>query len=161
MLWNRRLDWLEELAMGELNGIHALLVDDDPDARQALVSVLECLGARATEACSAADARLVLRYVRPDVIVSDLCMPGETGFQFISGIRHEEQQRGGHVPAVAISAFFTASDRDAAFRAGFEAFLMKPFEIDELAAVVSTVVGSARDAQGVLAQVRPAARSHA
>ena len=144
--------------MSELTGIHVLLVDDDADARDALLSVFECLGARATAACSAADARLVLRYVRPDVIVSDLCMPGETGFQFIAGIRAEEQARGGHVPAVAISAYFSASDREAAFRAGFEAFLMKPFEIDELAAVVSTVV---RPHAVRLAEPLRVARSHA
>src|SRR4051812_18747235 len=132
--------------MAELTGIHVLLVDDDPDTRQALVSVLDCLGARTTAACSAADARLILKYVRPDVVVSDLCMPDETGFQFIAGIRTEERSIGGHVPAIAISAYFTASDREVAFRAGFEAFLAKPFEIEELAAIVSTVVASARAA---------------
>src|SRR4051812_30162788 len=145
--------------MAELTGIHVLLVDDDPDARQALVSVLECLGARTTAACSAADARLVLKYVRPDVVVSDLCMPGETGFQFISGIREEERARGGHVPAVAISAYFTATDREAAFRAGFEAFLMKPFELDELAAIVTTIVAAARTTP--LQSVRGSTRSFA
>jgi CheY-like chemotaxis protein len=147
--------------MAELTGLHVLLVDDDPDTRQALVSVLECLGARATGACSAADARLVLRYVRPDVIVSDLCMPGETGFQFIAGIREEERQRGGHVPAVAISAYFTATDREAAYRAGFQAFLRKPFELETLASTVSTVVSTVRAEASSPPPSPPPVRDHA
>lgn len=134
--------------MSELSGIRVLLVDDDPDARQALASVLEFLGARATAACSAADARLVLKYVRPDVIVSDLCMPGETGFQFIDGIRKEEQARGGRVPAVAISAYLKAEEGGTAFAAGFDAFLMKPFDIGELSSIIVRLLRDGRSSIG-------------
>ena len=132
--------------MSELTGVRVLLVDDDPDARSALTSVLEFLGARATAACSAADARLVLKYVRPDVIVSDLCMPGETGFQFIDGIRKEEQARGGRVPAVAISAYLDPEQGGAACSAGFDAFLTKPFDIGELAEIIGRLI---RDGRGL------------
>lgn len=130
--------------MTDLSGIHVLLVDDDRDARDALTDVLSSLGVRATAACSAADARLILKYVRPDVIVSDLCMPDENGFQFISGIRKEEVALGGHIPAVAISAYLTANDREVAFRAGFDAFVQKPFELDELSAALDAVLAAPR-----------------
>jgi CheY-like chemotaxis protein len=127
--------------MEELSGLHVLLVDDDRDAREALTDVLATLGVRATAACSAADARLILKYVRPDAIVSDLCMPDENGFQFIAGIRKEETSLGLHVPAVAISAYLTADDREVAFRAGFDAFVQKPFELEELSSALAAVLG--------------------
>jgi CheY-like chemotaxis protein len=125
---------------------HVLLVDDDRDAREALTDVLSSLGMRATAACSAADARLILKYVRPDVIVSDLCMPNENGFQFISSIRKEEISLGGHIPAVAISAYLTSNDREVAFRAGFDAFVQKPFELAELSSALSAELAAPRRA---------------
>jgi CheY-like chemotaxis protein len=128
--------------MTDLAGLHVLLVDDDRDTREALTDVLTSLGMRATGACSAADARLVLKYVRPDAIVSDLCMPDENGFQFIAGIRREEAALGVHIPAVAISAYLGSTDREGAYQAGFDAFVQKPFELEELAAVLASVLGN-------------------
>jgi two-component system OmpR family response regulator len=126
--------------MDELAGMHVLLVDDDHDARQALGDVLASLGLRATAANSAADARLILKYVRPDAIVSDLCMPDENGFQFIAGIRKEETALGLHIPAIAISAYLSGADREVAFRAGFDAFVQKPFELEELSAALTALL---------------------
>jgi len=129
--------------MADLVGLHVLLVDDDRDAREALTEVLSSLGVKATAACSAADARLILKYVRPDVILSDLCMPDENGFQFIAGIRREEAALGVHVPAVAISAYLSGNDCDVAFRAGFDAFVQKPFELEELSSALGAVIAAA------------------
>ena len=75
--------------------------------------------------------------------------PDENGFQFIAGIRKEELSLGGHIPAVAISAYLTANDREVAFRAGFDAFVQKPFELAELSAALDAVM--ARAGRAVLA----------
>jgi CheY-like chemotaxis protein len=126
--------------MSNLEGLHVLLVDDDEDARETLTAVLASLGIRSTAASTAADARLILRYVRPDAIVSDLCMPEENGFQFIAGIRREEQSLGVHVPAVAISAYLEPNDQQLALRAGFDAFVRKPFDVADLSSALGDVL---------------------
>jgi CheY-like chemotaxis protein len=75
----------------------------------------------------------------PDVLISDIGMPGESGYDFIKKVRSLEPDQGGRVPAVALTAYAGAADRRRALLAGFQTHLAKPVEPDELLAVISTL----------------------
>lgn len=121
---------------GSLAGLKALVVDDDAEARGALVAVLEYLGARVTPASSAADARIVLRFLRPDIILSDISMPEEDGCRFMTALRGAEAERGGHIAAIAVTGRQSAEERARALAAGFERVVGKPYGIDDIADAV-------------------------
>jgi signal transduction histidine kinase/ActR/RegA family two-component response regulator len=122
-----------------LDGLHVLIVDDEPDARQLLTIVLEQYGATVTSAASVAEALAALERSRPDVLVSDIGMPGEDGYDLIRKIRTMTPERGGHIPAVALTAYARLEDRVRALSAGYQMHVPKPIEPAELAAVVASV----------------------
>jgi CheY-like chemotaxis protein len=137
---------------GSLSGLKVLVVDDDPNAREALVEVCLFLGARATPASGAADARLVLRYLRPDIILSDVSMPDEDGCRFIAALRRDEAARGGTpatVAAIAVTGQFGEADRARALAAGFQAVLPKPYDIAAIRDAVLGLVGDRRSVAGL------------
>ncbi|WP_437312456.1 hybrid sensor histidine kinase/response regulator [Sorangium sp. So ce385] len=123
----------------ELTGVRVLVVDDQPDAREVAQRVLEDCAARVTTAGSAAEAMAVLERERPDVLVSDLGMPGEDGFQLIRKVRGLDPARGGATPAVALSALARAEDRARALGAGYQAHVAKPLDPAELVGVVAAL----------------------
>ena len=114
-----------------LNGFNILIVEDDPDSREVLQIFLEQSGASVKTADS---ARAAMSYFndpkakRPDVLISDLAMPEEDGYSLIARIRELPAEKGGQVPALALSAFASAESRQRAFEAGFHRYLTKPFE---------------------------------
>ncbi|HVM98060.1 MAG TPA: ATP-binding protein, partial [Candidatus Acidoferrales bacterium] len=112
-----------------LHGVHILLVDDDNDTREALRLILENRGATVLVAPSAADGLRALALDLPDVIVSDVAMPGEDGYSFV---RHVRERWGSAVSAVAITGFASDEDREAALRAGFNDHITKPLDLDLL-----------------------------
>ena len=120
-----------------LAGIHVLVVDDDADTLDALRHLLEQSGARVSTASSAPSAYQAVAGEPPDVILSDIGMPGEDGLSLIRKVRQLDPDRGGRVPAAALTAYTQASDRERALSAGFQAFLAKPVDPRELAAVVA------------------------
>ena len=77
----------------------------------------------------------------PDVLVSDIGMPGEDGYSLIRRVRRLEAERGGATPAVAVTAYARAEDRVNAIRAGFQHHLSKPIEPAELIAIVASLAG--------------------
>jgi len=115
-----------------LEGLHVLLVEDDADAREALVSVLEHYGARITAASSVAEALSALAKRVPDVLVSDIGMPGQDGYDLIRAVRALPPDQGGRVRALALSAYASPQDRDRAIAAGFHRHVAKPAEPPEL-----------------------------
>ncbi len=120
-----------EEAHDELAGVSVVLVEDDPDSREALRLVLEHSGAEVHACASAAEARRVLERVRADVLVSDVGMPDETGYAFLRSVR----ARGGpHLPAVALTGFASRQDAEEAARAGFDEHLAKPVPAGTLVA---------------------------
>ncbi|WP_437564894.1 hybrid sensor histidine kinase/response regulator [Sorangium sp. So ce542] len=123
----------------ELTGVRVLVVDDQPDAREVAQRVLEDCAARVTTAGSAAEAVAMLERERPDVLVSDLGMPGEDGFQLIRRVRDLDPARGGATPAVALSALARAEDRARALGAGYQAHVAKPLDPAELVGVVAAL----------------------
>jgi CheY-like chemotaxis protein len=125
----------------ELTGLHVLVVDDEADTRELLQSLLESCAARVTTAATAAEAFERFRMQTPDVVVSDIGMPGEDGYTLISRIRALPPQKGGRTPAVAVTAYAAAKDRTRALMEGFTHHVSKPTEPQELLAVVAAAVG--------------------
>jgi signal transduction histidine kinase/CheY-like chemotaxis protein len=119
-----------------LSGIDVLVVDDEDDARDLLRTVFESYGARVTTATSAADAVREIDRALPHVIVSDIGMPAEDGLSLMRLIRGRPARSGGNIPAVALTAYASAADREAALRAGFQAHVAKPFEPTHVARLV-------------------------
>jgi CheY-like chemotaxis protein len=129
----------DELPFDALVGVHVLVVDDDPDARDLLRTVLEYCGALATVVSSAVDALEVLGRVIPDVLVTDIAMPKHDGYWLISEVRALPGDRGGAIPAVAITAHGQTHGPDRTLGSGFQAHLRKPLDPWELCRVIATL----------------------
>ncbi len=122
-----------------LHGLHVLVVDDEQDARELVAAVLERRGATITSVSTAAEALEELDRSRPDVILSDLGMPDEDGYALIRKLRARTPERGGRIPAAALTAYASAQDRTRALLAGFQSHVPKPIEASELTAVIANL----------------------
>ncbi len=125
-----------------LAGVHVLVVDDDPGAREVIARILQALGARVTLAGSGPAALTLLFERKPHVLVADLGMPEMDGYALIEQIRALDPNLGGRVPAVAVTAYASAQDRLRALHAGYQNHIAKPVEPEELAAVITSLAGS-------------------
>jgi CheY-like chemotaxis protein len=125
----------------ELKDVHVLIVDDDSDCRDVLAHLLSVAGARFSMAHSARSALDSLDRELPDVVVSDIGMPGEDGFALIKQIRARSGPRGGKLPVVALTAYARSEDRSSALRAGFNAHVAKPIQSTELITVIASLCG--------------------
>jgi len=121
----------------QLEGLRILVVDDDRDSRAFLVALLEDHGAQVLSAGSSAQALDLFRHNRVDVLVSDIAMPGEDGYDLVQGIRDLPVDEGGLTPAVALTAYVRTEDQNAALAAGYHRHLKKPVDVSELIAVVA------------------------
>ncbi len=119
--------------------LKVLVVDDDRDARDILRYMLEECGADVITAENAGEALIALRVERPDLLLSDIGMPGVDGYELMRRIRQLGPEEGGRVPAVAISAFARSEDRRRALMAGYQMHLSKPVEPAELRAVCASL----------------------
>jgi two-component system, chemotaxis family, CheB/CheR fusion protein len=125
-----------------IRGVRVLLVEDDDDTREAYAAMLDRLGADVRAVPSAAQGMAALEELRPDVILSDIAMPGEDGYAFIQRVRARGAEHGGDVPAAAVTALAADEDRRRALEAGFQLHVAKPVDAMKLAAVVSELIGS-------------------
>jgi signal transduction histidine kinase/ActR/RegA family two-component response regulator len=123
-----------------LHGLRILAVDDEDDARDLLSLVLEQAGAQVESVGSVAEAIRALEHEWPDVIVSDLAMPGADGYELIARVRSLESQRGSRVPVVALTAYASDDDRDRVLAAGFRAYLVKPAEPRDLVRTLASLM---------------------
>jgi signal transduction histidine kinase/CheY-like chemotaxis protein len=125
-----------------LDKISALVVDDDPGTREALRSLLTSLGAQVKTAHNVENAITVLDELKPDVLISDIGMPGHDGYWLIKEIRAAEKATGAadHLPALALTAYGRVEDRVAVLAAGFDGHVVKPVDPAELAAVIKRLV---------------------
>ena len=126
-----------------LEGIKVLAVDDEPDARELLQVVLSHYNANVKVVASTSDALKVIQEWQPNVIISDIGMPGEDGYALIRKLRGLPADRGGNVPAAALTAYARSEDRVRAIAAGYQTHLTKPVEPSELVAVVASLAGRA------------------
>ncbi len=129
---------------GRLDGLSVLVVDDDADVRDALASVLERCGAKVRAAAGTREAMTAVREAVPDVLVSDLGMPGDDGYELIRQMRMLPASDGGAVPALAVSAYSRESDLRKALAAGFRVHLAKPVAAAELVNEVARAAGRVR-----------------
>jgi PAS domain S-box-containing protein len=126
-----------------LEGVRILAVDDEADARDLLRIVLEQCGAEVVTASTAAECLAALETWTPDVVVSDIGMPGEDGYALIAKLRAIAPERGGSIPAVALTAYARSEDRVRLLSAGFQSHVVKPADPAELVAVVASLAGKA------------------
>ncbi len=124
-----------------LEGISIVAVDDDAEARVLLQRILTYCKATVTVVGSAEEALRAVEAVRPDVLLSDIEMPGEDGYSLIAKVRALGPERGGDTPAAALTAYARAEDRTRALLAGFQLHVPKPVEPTELVAVVTNLAG--------------------
>jgi PAS domain S-box-containing protein len=128
-----------------LSGLKVLVVDDEPDTREILVTVLKGLGVVPTAAANAKDALRLLGEQRPDVLLSDIEMPDIDGYSLIRQVRTLPEELGGMVPAAALTAYARVEDRTAALAAGFQIHMAKPVKPAELAAALVSLASRRSD----------------
>ena len=132
------------LPQPSLRGLRVLVVDDEPDARELVARLLEHRGATVRCAATASEAIAAFQSFRPNVLISDIGMPVEDGYQLIRKIRALEAS-GAHTPALALTAFARSEDRTRAMLAGFQMHVAKPVEPAELVATVASLAGLTRE----------------
>jgi signal transduction histidine kinase/ActR/RegA family two-component response regulator len=127
-----------------LDGVKVLLVDDDRDNLEILTVILVGKRANVHTAGSAAEALQVIKWYKPDVLVSDLAMPGEDGYSLIGKVRALEAGSAKQTPAIALTAYVRVEDRTRALTAGFNRFVPKPVEPNELTAAIASLCEAGR-----------------
>jgi PAS domain S-box-containing protein len=121
----------------KLTGVRVLVVDDDPDARELITWILRECEADVSTAVSPEDAiRLVERW-DPHVVLSDIAMPGESGYTLLQRLRETGRQGRERLPVIAVTGLGTREESDRVRRAGFEAIIAKPFEASRLTNLVA------------------------
>lgn len=125
----------------ELNGLRVLIVDDEADARQIISTMIAQTGAEVRTCESAHEALQTLEEWRPDVLMSDIGMPGEDGYSLINKVRLLPAERGGHTPAAAFTAYAREEDRNRALAAGYQMHIAKPVSSNQLVAMIARLAG--------------------
>ena len=140
----------------ELDGLTVLAVEDDVEAREVLGMILRERGAQVTMAGDYISGLNAMETLTPDVLVSDIGMPGKDGFALIDEIRRRERSRGAErTPAIALTAFAREQDREQALKAGFDAYFTKPLKPNELLAAILRLTEEARRQGGEVSHEHP------
>jgi signal transduction histidine kinase/ActR/RegA family two-component response regulator len=124
-----------------LDGLRVLLVDDEPEARQILSTVISRRGAEVKACETAGDALEVLMDWRPHVLMSDIAMPDEDGYSFIGKVRSLPADKGGETPAAALTAYARDEDRERALAAGYQVHIAKPISSGQLVMTIARLAG--------------------
>jgi two-component system CheB/CheR fusion protein len=133
-----------ELDRTALEGLRLLVVEDEADARELLVTVFEQCGAKVSAVASAAEAMESLQRATPNVLVCDIGLPDEDGYELIRKVRALQTAQGVRIPALALTAYAGSEDRGKALAAGFDLHVSKPAAPAELVAKVALLAGSGR-----------------
>ena len=131
--------------VGSLDGLRVLLVDDEPEARTVVGTIIGRAGAEVRACASASDGLRELLHWLPDVILSDIGMPQEDGYSFIAKIRSLSREEGGAIPAAALTAYAREEDRVQALAAGYQMHVAKPIEPNHLITIVARLGGRKSD----------------
>jgi CheY-like chemotaxis protein len=129
-----------------LDGVRLIVVDDHADSREVVTTILIHAGATVTAVASVADALATMRRTRPDIVICDVAMPGESGFDLIRQIRGWPAEDGDAFRALALTAYARPEDRERALRAGFDAYVSKPAEPRDLVEAVARLAAGLRRA---------------
>ena len=125
----------------QLDGLRISIVDDDDDACNLLRFSLELSGAEVRTSSSVADAMKSIREWRPDLLLTDINMPGEDGYSLIKKLRALKPEQGANIPAIALTAMARTEDSEQALTAGFQMHIPKPVDIEELAEAIMGLAG--------------------
>jgi PAS domain S-box-containing protein len=125
--------------LASLHSLRVLVVDDEFDARSLLSMMLERCGAKVVAVSSAREGLESIENWKPDVLIADIGMPVEDGYGLIRKVRALPQARGGHTPALALTAYARTEDRVRALSEGYQVHLAKPVDRFELAAAVASL----------------------
>ncbi|HEX2268350.1 MAG TPA: PAS domain S-box protein [Pyrinomonadaceae bacterium] len=124
-----------------LDGVHILLVEDDDDSRKLLGTMLKRYGAIVTSTKSAAEAFDMFSQEAPDLLISDIGMPDEDGYELIRKLRELPAGKGGQTPAIALTGYASRKDRERALAAGYHKHMAKPIEQSEMMAAIASLIG--------------------
>lgn len=122
-----------------LKGLRVLIVDDDVDSCELMVLTLETYTVETQVVFSVREALQAFLDFQPDVLVSDIAMPDEDGYSLIRKVRQLETHRGNKVPAIAITAVATEEACRYALSVGFNQWITKPFDPDDLVAAIANL----------------------
>jgi len=121
-----------------LQNIHVLVIEDDTDSRELITTVLQQFGAEVTAVPSATAAMAALSQIKPDILISDIGMPGMDGYRLMQQIR--AATRNSEIPAIALSSYTTEADQQKALAVGFQKHLSKPMEPLQLVEAIATLI---------------------
>jgi CheY-like chemotaxis protein len=124
-----------------LDGLRVVVVDDDVNNLDLLEIIFEQHQAEVKTAGSVDEAIEVIEEWKPDILISDISMPNKDGYSLIRSIRIKEAEVGGFLPAVAVTGGVLPENRSLAFNSGFQMFILKPFDSEELVTVVAKLTG--------------------
>ena len=119
-----------------LGELRVLVIDDNIDTLELVAVILEQYATEVITATSATEAMQVIAQSKPDVLVSDIAMPGVDGYSLIRQVRTLSSEQGGMIPAVALTAYASEEQRTLALESGFQMHVSKPVDPAELVAVV-------------------------
>ncbi|MEH2209342.1 response regulator [Nostoc sp.] len=122
-------------------GLRLLVVDDDADTRILLTFLFELEGAEVIAVASADEALKRMSSFKPDILISDICLPNEDGCSLLLKVKNLEAKRGRKIPAIALTASTFEDDRKRALLAGYDIYQRKPIDLDELTSMVASLVG--------------------
>jgi signal transduction histidine kinase/CheY-like chemotaxis protein len=128
--------------------LRVVLVEDDTDSREMLKTFLEANGMRVTAVESAPAAIEAVRVINPDILISDVGLPGQDGYEMIQKIRSFTADEGGQTPAIALTGYVSLQDRKQALSSGFQEHLAKPIDFDELVGRFKRIAGKSRQNGG-------------
>jgi CheY-like chemotaxis protein/anti-sigma regulatory factor (Ser/Thr protein kinase) len=121
------------------HGISILLVEDNEDSREMLSVLFAQFNLQITAVASVPEAIKAIEQVKPDILISDIGMPDEDGYDLIRKVRHLPPEKGGLIPAIALTGYASLQDRDLALKAGYQEHLSKPLDIDKLLELVKNL----------------------
>ena len=124
----------------DLSGIKILIVDDETDTRELVAFVLEQQGAQVIAATSAPEALLILPQIKPDILLSDIGMPGMDGCMLIQQVRMLAPEQGGRIPAIALTAYAGDTNQQQVLAAGFQKHISKPIEPEVLVQAIAYLI---------------------
>jgi len=134
----------EPASFPTLSGLRVLVLDDEPDTREAVSAVLEGCGAQVVAVAKVSEALAFLARGATDLVVSDIAMPVEDGYRFIAELRRAPAEHGATLPVLAFTAHAGAEERLRILEAGFDEFIAKPIEARDLVAAVARLAKRGR-----------------
>lgn len=144
----------------DLAGTRILAIDDEKDAREIVATLLESRRAEVVTAPSVDSGLALVKTWRPDLVISDIGMPGKDGYHFIRTLRALPPEEGGETPAIALTAFSREEDQTRALALGFQRHLSKPLEVRELCAAIADIRQDAACGKESVAGQHPMGQAH-